>query len=132
MFWALVLEFLVVLEDAAGLGRERWLLAAGVLAAMAFLVRYAGVALVVVGVITVVASSRRTPWRRLVGRLAIFLGGAASVPALWVLQNATSGSPAVLGPRVRAGPDLLSFADRFFVSFLSLFSSSPGLPVLVL
>ncbi len=117
MFCALVLAFLVVLEDALGEGRDRWLPAAGLLAAMAFLVRYAGVALVVVGVISLVVSSRRAPWRRLVGRLAIFLGGAASLPALWVLQNATSGTPAVLGPRVSAGPDLVSFADRFFVSF---------------
>src|SRR5260370_8930666 len=119
MFCDLVLGLLVALEDATGAAgasgerRDRWLLAAGLLAAMAFLVRYAGVALVVVGVVTVVASSRRAPWRTLFGRLAIFLTGAGSLPALWVLHNATSAAPAVLGPRVRARPDLLSFPNPF-------------------
>lgn len=135
MFCALVLAFLLALEDATRRvveHRGRWLALAGLLAAMAFLVRYAAAALIIVGVIVILTSSRREPRHEVLRRFTTFGAAAGTLPGLWALRNATSGTHAVLGPRVAADPGPLSFAERFFNTFLSLFSSSPAMGLVVL
>jgi hypothetical protein len=128
MFCALVLLFIVVLEGAlaAKERRKRLIVLAGLVAGLAFLVRYAAVALPIAGVMVVLGSSKDEAHSR-VSDVARFVMAAALIPAFWVLRNASSGGQFVLGPRVRAPDGLFVFVSRFVSSLSSLFvrSGSP-------
>jgi hypothetical protein len=102
LFCALTLAFILVMEDIQAGRRHRGALIAGaaVLVWAAFMTRYAASSLLIAGVISVAAASAKegllVAGRRAVGFAAL----AAIVPGLWILRNATSGSPDVLGVRV--------------------------------
>jgi hypothetical protein len=102
LFCVVLLVFVLVLEDvvAAHPPSLRLVGAAGLIAGVAFLVRYAASALIITGVLVLLVSRRPNWWPTRWLQVGVFLLGAAPLPALWVLRNATSGAPYVLGPRV--------------------------------
>jgi hypothetical protein len=102
LFCVVLLVFVLVLEDvvAAHPPSARLVATAGFIAGVAFLVRYAASALILTGVVVLLLSRRPVRWPTRWLQVGVFLLGAAPFPALWVLRNATSGSPYVLGPRV--------------------------------
>ncbi|HSO96492.1 MAG TPA: hypothetical protein VLV81_10670 [Acidimicrobiia bacterium] len=125
LFSALVLAFLLALEDGIAPGTPaRALGAAGVLAGLAFLVRYAGLSLLAVGALTIAAGAYRHGLRTVARRLGVFLGAGSVLPGLWILRNAASGSRFLLGPRVAAPESWRSFLDRFLGGVQGLFT--PG------
>lgn len=75
----------------------------GLLAGIGFLTRYAGVGLVVTGVVMVAASAWRFEERAiLVKRISAFTAAAGLISALWVVRNLIrTGQP--LGPRFEGG-----------------------------
>ncbi len=124
LFCALVLAFILALEDAAAPARPvRSLALAGVLVGLAVLVRYAGLSLLIVGSLTLVVSTYREGLRAVSHRLAVFLGAGIALPALWILRNATSGTRFILGPRVPAPGSWFSFVGRFLDGAKGLFTS---------
>ena len=117
MFCVLVLAFVVVMEDVARTAASRpWsVLSAGLIAGASFLVRYVGVSLLVTGVIVCATSPASMTIRRRVTRAAGFGLVAVALPVLWLVRNATSGSPYLLGPRV-ALPGIPWIVVRRFVT----------------
>ncbi len=115
LFCVVLLVFLLVLEDviAAHPPSARLVAAAGLTAGIAFLVRYAAAALIITGVLVLLAARRPTRWRTRCLQVGVFLAGAAPLPALWVLRNATSGAPYVLGPRVAVTSSVWSLLVLF-------------------
>lgn len=117
LFCAVVLAFLVVLEWALVESR-RPIVAVAVLAVTAwaaFLVRYPGAALIPAGAAALVCGASEQPRRTRAARAALFSAASLVVPVLWVVRNATSGAPDVLGFRVPAGlhvADLLGRGSR--------------------
>jgi len=123
LYCALVLAFIVALEDATASDRHnRWLAAAGVLAGLAFLVRYAGLSLLIVGSLTIVASTYRAGLRAASHRLAVFVSVGLALPTLWMMRNATSGTRFLLGPRVAAPESWSAFVSRFLDAVNALFT----------
>lgn len=100
---------------------------AGVLAGLAFLVRYAGLSLLGVGGLTIVVGAYRHGLRTLARRLAVFLGAGSVLPGLWILRNAASGTRFLLGPRVAAPASWWSFIDRFLGGVQGLFTPTGGI-----
>jgi 4-amino-4-deoxy-L-arabinose transferase-like glycosyltransferase len=124
LYCAFVLAFLLALEAAIAPGRSaRWLASAGALAGLAFLVRYVGLSLLMVGSLTVIAVTYREGVRAVAHRLAVFLAAGLVLPALWILHNARSGTRFILGPRVAAPESWSSFISQFFDGFRALFTS---------
>jgi hypothetical protein len=115
LFCALVLGFILALEDATepGGNQARSIAAAAVLAGLAFLVRYAGLSLFIVGSLALVASSYREGWRVAARRLAEFSAVGLVIPAVWLARNAGSGTRFLFGPRVAAPESWGSFIGRF-------------------
>ncbi len=62
-----------------------WLIACGILSGMAYLTRYAGLALVATFLVALVVLHRT--WRRRLGRAAIFLGSFLPWAAGWAIRN---------------------------------------------
>jgi hypothetical protein len=80
---------------------------------IAFLLRYAGIALIATGGAALLISLRPFGWRVL-GRVVVFGVAASAVPLLWMARNhAIDGT--LLGPRL-ASPDSLGFVLRRTVS----------------
>jgi hypothetical protein len=77
----------------------------GLLAGVGFLTRYAGVGLMVTGVVMVAASAWQPDERTaLIKRLAAFASSAVAISMLWVVRNLIqTGQP--LGPRFEGGAD---------------------------
>jgi hypothetical protein len=127
LFCALVLGFILALERAL-IQRDAWasrVALSGAVAGGAFLLRYAALALIISGVVTL-AWTARAQRRDALARVATFVTAATLLPALWVLRNAMSGASYVLGPRVSdpAGLDVLT--RRFLASLQSLFLPTTG------
>jgi hypothetical protein len=122
MFSVAVLVFLIVLEEAvrrvhgSDIG---WYLAAGALAGVACLVRYAGVPLVAVGVLCAAAAPGHV--RNRGRRTVVFLAAALPLPLLWAARNAMSGSRYVFGPRVASPLGLEQIVDQFLRSDVAMF-----------
>jgi 4-amino-4-deoxy-L-arabinose transferase-like glycosyltransferase len=126
LYCALVLAFIVALEDATAPGghQARSIGAAAVLAGLAFLARYVGLSLLIVGSLALVTSSYREGVRAAARRLAVFWTVGLLIPAWWLLRNAGSGTRFILGPRVAAPDSWGSFIGRFVDSVLGLFRPS--------
>jgi hypothetical protein len=132
LFCALVLSYIIAIERALA-ERDGWafrVATTGTLAGAAFLLRYAALALIIAGVVTLAWSARARP-RNALARVATFVAAAALLPGIWVLRNATADASYVLGPRVSdpAGPDALT--RRFLASLQSLFLPTSGRSVFV-
>jgi 4-amino-4-deoxy-L-arabinose transferase-like glycosyltransferase len=102
LFCAICLGFLLLLEDAAGKDDTGHLaLAAGFVAGIAFCVRYAGASLVLVGAVVLLLAARDTKTLRArAHRTAQFLLAASLLPVAWVVRNATTTNPYLMGPRI--------------------------------
>jgi 4-amino-4-deoxy-L-arabinose transferase-like glycosyltransferase len=122
LFCALVLAFLLALEDATVPGgrQARSIAITGVLAGLAVLVRYAGLSLLIVGSLALVAATWREGSRLVIRRLAQFWAVGLVLPAAWMVRNATSGTRFLLGPRVAAPASWSSFLGRFASSVNNL------------
>jgi len=113
LFILVVLGFLVILENVPSSSRRRGLMlcgAAGALSGAAFLVRYAGITLVVSRIATLAIwwwRERRPGYSR---RLAIFAGTATVLPLLWTARNAASGADDLFGRRVAYSQSLTTLA----------------------
>lgn len=126
LYCALVLAFILALEHATAPGghQARSIGAAAVLAGLAFLVRYVGLSLLIVGSLALVISSYREGVRAAARRLAVFWTVGLLIPVWWLLRNAGSGTRFVLGPRVAAPDSWGSFIGQFLDSVLGLFRPS--------
>ncbi len=125
-FCVVVLLFMLALEDSVtrDCARTRSAATAGVIVGGAFLVRYAGAILIPVGVLVLAIALRRAGRRVVVARVTVFLSCALFVPSLWLLRNASTAAPYVLGPRTIVADGIDSLAQLFAVSFGSLFVPS--------
>jgi 4-amino-4-deoxy-L-arabinose transferase-like glycosyltransferase len=130
LYCALALAFIVALEHAIVVKEHqvRSIAAAAVLAGLAFLVRYVGLSLLVVGSLVLIASSYRDGMRAASRRLAQFWIVGLVIPALWILRNAGSGTRFILGPRVASPESWGSFIGRFVDGVASLFTPN-GIPL---
>ncbi len=122
LYVALVLGFVVALEqlDRAASSRQWWMVAgAGVLVSWAASsMRYAGLAMLPVGFISVLWQNRRRP-RVAAARALIVVVGCAIGPMSWMLRNRAADGT-VLGPRspsqrnlLDVGADLISTVERW-------------------
>ncbi len=103
LFIPLCLACLLLLESMLrALGRRAFVLgvAAGALTGVAFLVRYAGAALIITGLVLLAGRFVRKRSTESMLRAAGFAGAAVIVPALWIVRDAASGADDLLGPRV--------------------------------
>ena len=125
-FCVLVLLFVLVLEDSVTRDRARTRSAAtaGMIVGAAFLVRYAGAILIPVGVVVLAIALRSAGRRIVVTRVSVFLACALVLPSLWILRNASTAAPYVLGPRTVVADGVDELARLFVVSFGSLFIPS--------
>ena len=123
LFCVLILLFTLVLEDAVTRRREGATLnvGAGLVVGCAFLVRYAAVILIVVGIVVLVTLFRRCGIRVLMSRVGVFLVSASILPAIWILRNAGSGAPYLLGPRLSSPTSIGTLTRLFTTSYASLF-----------
>ena len=90
----------IVAVAAPGCARDLALAGGAATAAAGFMVRYAGLALIGLGLVTVVLLLWRESWRSLVVRVAVWVLIAGGVPLLWYLRNRSESSSEPLGPRV--------------------------------
>jgi 4-amino-4-deoxy-L-arabinose transferase-like glycosyltransferase len=129
LYCALALAFIVALEHAIVPSEHQIqsIAAAAVLAGLAFLVRYVGLSLLVVGSLVLVASSYRDGMRAASRRLAQFWIVGLVIPGIWILRNAGSGTRFILGPRVAAPESWGSFVGRFLNGVADLFTPN-GIP----
>lgn len=125
-FCVVVLLFMLTLEDSVtrDCARTRSAATAGMIVGGAFLVRYAGAILIPVGVFVLAIALRSAGRRVVVARVTVFLTCALFVPSLWLLRNAGTAAPYVLGPRTIVADGLDGLARLFAVSFGSLFVPS--------
>lgn len=112
IFLLVMVGFVLALEGAVGEARTgRWFWAAVGLVWAAFLVRYAGMALVPAGALVLFGARRD----RLVKAVA-FVAAASAVPLLWLLRN-RSVDGTLMGPR-SPSPDSVGVAlDRVMQTF---------------
>jgi hypothetical protein len=125
LFCVVLLAFFLCLDEAftrSGRAQLRLVAAAGLLAGVAFLVRYAGMALIPAGVVALAAAPVAAGGRARARRMAAFLAAAAPLPALWLLRNALSGAPYVMGPRVPVPLGLPAVVGEFLESVGQLFA----------
>jgi hypothetical protein len=137
LFYALVLAFILAMEEIAAAARHRAVLigAAVVVAWAAFLVRYAGLSLLVAGVITLLVVSRRDGIRAAFGRALCFGVLGSIVPVLWVIRNAGTTGGSALGLRVHSHESVVSIAvdvGRAVAHILIPDSIGTGIGVLLL
>jgi hypothetical protein len=137
LFCVVLLAFFLCLEAAlraSGSRQVRLIMLAGLVAGLAFLVRYAGMVLVVVGVVALATSLAPAPFRARLRGIGVFLLGATPLPALWLLRNATSGAPYVMGPRVPVALGFPTLTSMFLTSVADLFArrASSSVPWLLL
>jgi 4-amino-4-deoxy-L-arabinose transferase-like glycosyltransferase len=128
LFCVVVLAFILVLEEAvSGTDPRRQLLfgvGAGLLAGVAFMVRYAGLILVPVGVIVLVLSLGTA--RAKTQRIAAFVLAAAPLPAIWLLRNASSGAQYLMGPRIAANESFTTLGRRLAQDSVTMFVNAPS------
>jgi 4-amino-4-deoxy-L-arabinose transferase-like glycosyltransferase len=103
LFMALTLSFIAVLQTVGSRGTAwRRAAVAGAIVGIAFSIRYAGLALIPTGVISIcLLAWRRGSWRGSVRPSAAFLTAACVIPVLVILRNLrTDGT--VFGERVKS------------------------------
>jgi hypothetical protein len=137
LFCVVLLAFFLCLEEAlraSGSRQVQLTMLAGFVAGLAFLVRYAGMVLVVVGVLALTTALGPAHFRTRMRCIGAFMVGATPLPALWLLRNATSGAPYVMGPRVHVALGLLTLVSMFLTSLGNLFAprASSSVPSLFL
>jgi hypothetical protein len=112
LFYALVLVFILALEEIVARAERRALLigAAAVVVWAAFMVRWAAVSLIVVGVITLLLTFRHDGVRRALGGAVSFGAAASVVPLLWIIRNATVKGGSAFGLRVHSHESPASIA----------------------
>jgi 4-amino-4-deoxy-L-arabinose transferase-like glycosyltransferase len=124
VFCVVVLCFILVLEEALARGdtsgQRGFLAGAGVLAGVGFMMRYAGVTLIPVGMVVAYLGAGRRPVR--LGRVGVFLAAALPLPLIWLARNATSGAPYLLGPRMSVQDSVGSLLSTYGQSFISMFT----------
>ena len=115
LFCVVLLGFILVLEDAVASTSHstRTVALAGCVAGIGVLVRYAGVAFAITGVIVLLVSPAGRPGRDRSTRVGVFALAFLPLPALWLLRNASSGAPYVLGPRVGVSASLGTLLGLF-------------------
>jgi Dolichyl-phosphate-mannose-protein mannosyltransferase len=129
LFCVLLLAFIVMLEDIVANVAHRDAITAGVgvIAGIAMLVRYVGLALLITGIVVCVVAGRGVAVRRRAIRVALFVTAALPLPVLWVARNATSGAPYVLGPRVALNASLGSVVWQYLTTVASFWiPPAPG------
>ena len=94
LFIALSLLLIVMLESIlAQRGPMVTVILAGMVAAVAFLDRYAGLALILLGVACLISPISKRNWRRPLSQSAVYLVFAGAVPLVWMMRNhAVSGT----------------------------------------
>jgi hypothetical protein len=102
LFCVVLLAFIVVVETARASPEQtgRMAAVAGLIAGAGFLVRYAALALIITGMIALIAPGLGLGIRARLSRTAMFALTSALFPALWLVRNANTGAPFVFGPRV--------------------------------
>ncbi len=115
LFCVVVLGFVLVLECALNsTSHPTGLIAlAGFLAGLGVLVRYAAAALAVTGVLVLLVSRVGRPVRTRLAQVGVFTLAVVPLPALWLIRNASSGAPYLLGPRVAVSESLWGLLRPF-------------------
>jgi hypothetical protein len=90
----------IVAVTPPGRARDVALLGAAASAAAGFMVRYAGLALIGLGLMTLILLLWRESWRALAIRVTAYTVIAGGVPLLWYLRNRSASPGEPLGPRV--------------------------------
>ncbi len=115
VFIAIALAFVLVLEDACDARHPARLLALAVgLAWMGFMFRYAGIALIPAGALSVLLGRRARGWRRATGAASVFLLAAAALPLLWMARNHVVDGT-FLGPRAPSTDSITAVVSRFWL-----------------
>ena len=112
-FLVVTLCFLLVIDTwKPGTGwRPGSVIVAAMLVWVAFMLRYAGAALLVAGVIALALASSKSSRRAVVAHVLAFAGLASLVPLAWVLRNLDVPPGEPLGLRVHSGSGPLGIAE---------------------
>jgi hypothetical protein len=87
-FIVICLGFILVLERLVATPRTvSWLVAAAVLVWAAFMFKYAGLALIPAGALTLLLARRRSGWRSALTSTGAFVALSAVVPVAWMVRN---------------------------------------------
>jgi hypothetical protein len=125
-FCVVVLGFILLLEETLVRVEPQHphllVAGAGLLAGVGFMTRYAALPLVLVGIVALGAPPGRA--RARVERVAVFLMAALPLPVIWLVRNATSGAPYLLGPRTPVPDSFMNLLNNFGTSFVAMFT--PG------
>ena len=114
-FIAIALAFVLVLEDACDAPHPARLLAlAAVVAWLGFRFRYAGVALIPAGALSVLLGRRARGWRQAFGSAVGFGLAASAVPLLWMGRNHLVDGT-FLGPRAPSTDSMTAVVGRFWL-----------------
>jgi hypothetical protein len=118
LFIVVALALVLVLEQASETRSLRevmpWVVAAACLATIGFFLRYAGVALIPIGVLSLMFGLRRQGWRSAVSGSALFAALASIGPAVWIARNhAIDGT--LLGPRDTPTESVQATVEAFVV-----------------
>lgn len=131
LFIVITLLFILVMERSlTSVNRVWWLVGGALLVWIAFLVRYAGIALVPAGVLTLLVGTWRVSVVAAFRSAATFAGLAVICPVAWMARNrSVDGAP--LGPRYASADTPLESIERVFRTIGSWFAPGrvPG-PVL--
>lgn len=131
LFCAVLLGFILLLEDVLASTQHptRLVALAGCLAGVGFLVRYAALSLAIAGVVVLLVARASRPARTRLCQVTVFALAFVPLPALWVIRNAASGAPYVLGPRVGVSASLWSLLGLFASSVRDLVVPTAAEPV---
>ena len=114
-FIAIALAFVLVLEDACDARHPARLLAlAAVVAWAGFMFRYAGIALIPAGALSVLLGTRARGWRHAFGSALSFGMAASAVPLLWMARNHLVDGT-FLGPRSPSTDSVPAVVGRFWL-----------------
>jgi hypothetical protein len=113
LFVATCAAFLLVLETACRAARPtRWLFGAAVLANTAFLLRYAGLALIPVGVAALVVDRYGDGWVRAC-RAAVLFGLLSGIAPVVVMAHNHAVDGSLMGPRIPSQVGLRATLESF-------------------
>lgn len=130
LFVLVTLAFVLVLERLCRAARPAaWIAAAAVLVWTAFMLRYAGVALLPAGAIAVLIGRQRRGWRDAFGYAVAFGMVSLVAPLAWMARNYIVDGT-LLGPRTPSPDSLLTTLQRFVAILGRWIVPSPA-PVVV-